>query len=64
MWTPLNRSLRCRTWKERPGTNGTTKMTDVSNLLLMWRIDETGRLRYLDAYGDDVQAVLCFAFEP
>jgi hypothetical protein len=39
-------------------------MTDVSNLLLMWRIDETGRLRYLDAYGDDVQAVLCFAFEP
>jgi hypothetical protein len=64
MWTPLLQSIRCRTWKERPGTNGQSKMQDVTNLLLMWRLDENGRLRYLDAYGDDVQAVLCFGFEP
>ena len=41
-----------------------TPMEHHANLLLFWRLDTNGRLRYLDAYGDDVQAVLCFGFEP
>lgn len=61
MWTPLAKSIRCRTWKE---TGDDKRMEHHANLLLFWRLDINGRLRYLDAYGDDVQAVLCFGFEP
>lgn len=62
MWTPLAKSIRCRVWKERTIDNE-TKWVPVSTLLLFWRIDENADLRYMDAHGEDVRAVLCHEFE-
>lgn len=64
MWTPLAKSIRCHVWKKRPSTGNATNLTPVSTLLLFWRLDEAGQLRYLDAHGEDVPAVLCHEFEP
>lgn len=62
MWTPLAKSIRCHVWKERT-VGDEKKMVPVSTLLLFWRIDTDGKLRYMDAHGEDVRAVLCYGFE-
>ena len=66
-WTPLQPSIVCKRWINKDAVNGvpesTKELTTRSTLLLMWRLDDNGKLRYLDALGDDIPAWLCFDFQ-